>query len=452
MGNFLRSLFGSKKSVSKIKTQMQSRRLELIGLEERVVPTVTASFSGNTLLLASDASDTFTVSSDASGVVSITGNSITVTGNSGVSVNGSNNSYTVAVTSGASNVKIISLTDTVSGGTNQTITLSGINSAAFNDDFGFSFGLGNGNDTLNLGGSIVLKGAGTFDTTNPGSGVDLINLGSSTDLTLTSASGAITLDAAGISSGSNTTYIVLQNNVTINSSSGLITFADDISSNTHKNLAVNSGTGTVTASGDLGLSSFELGNVTIISNSTSSSAISLQGIAANGDVILNGTGGISVGSSSDDIYAASVNAKSTAGDVSFNGYIETDGIGGFISEATSPTKATRMADYVYVSSGASALVIGNLISTSAAAIEVEYTGTINITGNVDAANSGNDLYLYAQNGAITIGGAVGSGTTAMGDLSLSGYGSASFTANGAVTVEYLYVTGFGTSVNFVEAV
>jgi fibronectin-binding autotransporter adhesin len=477
MKRFLSKLFGSKKSPSKIKPRMQSKRLELVGLEERVVPAVTASFSGNTLLLASDANDTFTVSSDASGVVSITGNSITVTGNSGVSVNGSNNSYTVAVTSGASNVKIISLTDTVSGGTNQTITLSNINSAAFNADFGFSFGLGNGDDTLNLGGSIVLKGAGTFDTTNPGSGVDLINLGSGTDLTLTSASGAITLDAAGITLNNNTTHIVLQNNATINSTSGSVTFAVGIISTTHKNLAVNSGTGTVTANVYLGYydnntsTSYELGNVTIISNSSSSSAISLQGIEVNGDVILNGTGGISAGNVLFDyIKAASVNAKSTAGDISFNGSIETDGIGGFTSEATSPTKATRIANEVYVGNGASALITGNLMTTgvnipipvsnttcvqpnTGPGITVGGAGNISITGKVDASASTNDLYLKALNGAITITGAVGSGSTAPDQLFVDGAGS--FTASSTITVGSLGVgllTPFATSVSFADAV
>ncbi|MFZ4609076.1 MAG: hypothetical protein ACOYNM_04640, partial [Gemmataceae bacterium] len=63
MSNFLRSLFGSKKSNLKIKPRMQSRRLELIGLEERVTPAVVASFSGNALTLLSDSNDTFSVSS-----------------------------------------------------------------------------------------------------------------------------------------------------------------------------------------------------------------------------------------------------------------------------------------------------------------------------------------------------------------------------------------------------
>lgn len=46
MSNFLRSLFGSKKSPSKIKPRMQSRRLELLGLEERVTPAVVSNATG----------------------------------------------------------------------------------------------------------------------------------------------------------------------------------------------------------------------------------------------------------------------------------------------------------------------------------------------------------------------------------------------------------------------
>jgi hypothetical protein len=46
MGNFFRSLFGPKKSNSKIKPRMQSRRLELIGLEERITPAVVSNATG----------------------------------------------------------------------------------------------------------------------------------------------------------------------------------------------------------------------------------------------------------------------------------------------------------------------------------------------------------------------------------------------------------------------
>lgn len=50
MRNFLRSLFGSKKSISKIKPRMQSRRLELLGLEERIVP-ATISVNNQTVVI-----------------------------------------------------------------------------------------------------------------------------------------------------------------------------------------------------------------------------------------------------------------------------------------------------------------------------------------------------------------------------------------------------------------
>ena len=93
-----------------------------------------------------------------------------------------------------------------------------------------------------------------------------------------------------------------------------------------------------------------------------------------------------------------------------------------------------------------------LVSTANNAPEIAVTGTatINITGKVDASVAGNDLDLAALNGAITIGGAVGSATTAMGDLIANG--NTTFTAKGAVTVEQLGLANFGTSISFAEAV
>ena len=50
MTGFFRSLFGSRKSASKIKTRMQTRRLELLGLEERIVP-ATISVNNQTVVI-----------------------------------------------------------------------------------------------------------------------------------------------------------------------------------------------------------------------------------------------------------------------------------------------------------------------------------------------------------------------------------------------------------------
>ena len=49
MSNFFRSLFGAKKAakiVQVAKSRMQTRRLELIGLEERITPAVVSNATG----------------------------------------------------------------------------------------------------------------------------------------------------------------------------------------------------------------------------------------------------------------------------------------------------------------------------------------------------------------------------------------------------------------------
>ena len=50
MSNFLKSLFGAKKAAKVTKSRMQTRRLELIGLEERITPAATLSLSAGGVL------------------------------------------------------------------------------------------------------------------------------------------------------------------------------------------------------------------------------------------------------------------------------------------------------------------------------------------------------------------------------------------------------------------
>jgi len=445
MSNFLRSLFGSKKSNSKIKPRLQSRRLELLGLEERITPAVTASFSSGTLLLANDSTtETFTVTSDANGVISITGTTVTQGGNVTV-VAGSTS--TITVDSGAGGAAAVSILSFTGGTSAEIITLSNINSTAFNTNFGISFALGAGDDTVKLGGSINLNGTGTFLITDPASGVDAVVLGQGSDLTLTSVSGAITLTPAGTGATNVTT---MSNNATINSTSGNITLGNNVVG-AGKNLSINSGTGTVAATGTLGLTT-ALGNLTITTTNATSSAISLAAVTAS-DVSLTGTGDVSV---SGVVSATSVNAKSSTGDVVFGNTVTTSAVNGFTSEATLATKATKIANAVTVGAGANALVTGNLISNNStlASITTSNVGNITITGNVDASVAGNNLTLSADSGAVSIIGNVGSSATAFGDLIANGTGI--FLASGTVNVggnlRVGQTTAFATSVTFADAV
>ena len=72
MSNFLKSLFGAKKAAKVTKSRMQTRRLELIGLEERVTP-ATVSVSGTDLLITLGAGENISDlnTSTASAVITV---------------------------------------------------------------------------------------------------------------------------------------------------------------------------------------------------------------------------------------------------------------------------------------------------------------------------------------------------------------------------------------------
>jgi hypothetical protein len=158
---------------------------------------------------------------------------------------------------------------------------------------------------------------------------------------------------------------------------------------------------------------------------------------------------------SGQIFVGSINAKSSTGDVIFGDTVVTQ-IGGFTSEATLATKATKIANLVTVNTGANALVIGNLIANNStlAAITTSGVGNITITGNVDASTADNDLTLTAGSGAVTLTGNVGSSAIALRDLIANGTGI--FLASGTVNVgrnlRVGQTTAFATSVTFADAV
>jgi hypothetical protein len=194
-----------------------------------------------------------------------------------------------------------------------------------------------------------------------------------------------------------------------------------------------------------------LGKLTITSTNATSSAISLAAVTA-GDVILTGTGDVSV---SGVVAVTSINAKSTAGDVIFGNTVTTSAVGGFVSEATLATKATKIANAVTVGAGANALVTGNLISNNPnlAAITTSGVGNITITGNVDASVAGNGLTLTAGSGLVSIIGNVGSSAPSFGTLTASGTGT--FLAAGTVTAGSIKLdqsNKFATSITFAKAV
>ena len=483
MGNFLRSLFGSKKSPSKIKPRLQSRRLELLGLEERVTPAVV---------------------SNATGIVTVTlgvGESIT---NLNAAYNASN--QLVINTIGVSN------TGSVNGVTYSS-SINGVNDIITVDDATFAGGIlglsvvGNtGTESVTVGGAInlVTDNNFPFNSLSIGSSVETLNVNAAiTAKAGTSTTGAVTLAATAVGIGStiNTTAgnISITGSVTLTAATTLTTTGGAIAITGAVNgafgLSTVSGSGAATITGIVGgtapvaalsinstgpigltgavtagtIATVGAGAVTLGGTVTSTGPINFAG-AVTGTTSVNvvagttatfgsavntpgvisvlGLGDLTFTGSVGNTSATSVTAKSLTGDVIFGNTVTSSTLGGFISEATSATKATKIANLVTLAAGANAVVTGNLISNNAtlAAITTSGVGNITITGNVDASVANNNLTLTAGS-AVTIGGNVGSSSTAMGDLISTGTGL--FLASGNVTTHCVNVSGFTTSITFV---
>jgi len=370
MGNFLRSLFGPKKSISKSKHRMQTRRLELLDLEDRITP-ATVSVSGTDVLITLGAGENISDLYTSTATAVITVNTV-----------GSANNTLVGTPTG-----VTAITNTVT-----------INTAAFTTFTG-----------------IQVLGSNTTNAVTVGAtGIDL---------------------SAVTTANTNQTVAI---NLSFNSGTGTLNVNGPIQPKNAGNVGLNSTTVTISGLGDITATT---GSVNITGNTITSAG----DVTSTGPLTLTGTGDVSV---SGLVSVASVNVKSSTGDVIFGNTVTTTGVDGFISEATLATKATKIAKAVTVGAGANALVTGNLIANNStlAAFTTSGVGNITITGNVDASVVNNNLTLTAGSGAITIGGNVGSSSPAMGDLVSSGTGL--FLASGNVTTHCVNVSGFTTSITF----
>jgi hypothetical protein len=517
MDNFLRSLFGSKKSPSKIKPRMQSRRLELIGLEERITPAVTASGASGILALTTSLGEDLTsvvVNADGTLTVSATtaaGAPIAVTAGSGASSLqvGTSNAYTIAYTNGGGTADVTSISlvgDTVG---NQDFTIAGMSIAGFAQaNVGLTVNMGadaTGIDTLNFTtATVTLKGSGALATSN----IDAINIAAAADIT--TGTGAVGISATTISTAGdvNTTTatgdvtytgaVTLTGNVVLTTTGGDTTITGAVVGGT-SNLTTSSGAGnfsitgavvagaiSVTSTGTIGFGaavtaasvatvSSSGGAVTLGGTVTTTGLVNFAGAVTGttsvnvvagttatfgstvntpGAISVLGLGDLTFTGSVGNTSATSVTAKSLTGDVIFGDTVTSSNLGGFISEATSVTKATKIANLVTLAANANAVVTGNLISNNAtlAAITTSGVGNITITGNVDASVANNALTLTAGS-AVSIGGNVGSGAIAFGTLTASGTGT--FLAAGTVTAGSIKLdqsNKFATSITFAKAV
>ena len=458
-----------------------SRRLELLGLEDRITPaTISVNGSNEVVIQLVGTEDISDLNTSINGSI-ITINTLGSSPNTGSGTGLTVNSGSILVNTGTGGLTgfagIKVLGDSGSGNTNDvTIGATGI-------DLSSAPGAANQSltidltqvtidqDTLTVQGPIKTKGSGNASLTSVF--VDIRANGAIT--TSSTGNAAITAlqenkTAANVTTANgNITFTgdtMLTGNVEINTTAGNVLFngrvyGDQITTGNF-GLKANAGSGTFTVVNDIGYrvitpsNIYPLSYLKVATTNASAQAISLNGSknqVDSGEVNLSAGGGITI---TGEVVATSVNASSTAGDISFGDQVQTSHIGGFTS-TTAADKATKIADAINVLNGASATINGNLVVNHAfnAIIDVTATGAISITGNVTAATAGNDFEFIVANGVIAVGGAIGTDAVPLGFFSASGNISSTlsaFTANGGVFSQEINLGNFGKSVDFAGAV
>lgn len=475
---FSKLFFGPVRKINPAKAI--SRRLELLGLEDRITPaTISVNGSNEVVIQLVGTEDISDLNTSINGSI-ITINTVGSFTNTGSGTGLTVNSDSILVNTGTggltgfAGIKVLGVSG--SGNRNDvTIGATGI-------DLSSAPGAANQSltidltqvtidqDTLTVQGPIKTKGSGNASLTSVF--VDIRANGAIT--TSSTGNAAITAlqenkTAANVTTANgNITFTgdtMLTGNVEINTTSGNVLFngrvyGDHVTTGNF-GLKANAGSGTFTVVNDIGYRvitppNFPLSYLKVATTNTSAQAISLNGSKIHvdsGEVSLSAGGGITIAG---EVVATSVNASSTAGDISFGDQVQTSHIGGFTS-TTAADKATKIAAAVNVLNGASATVNGNLVVNHAsnAIIDVTSTGSISITGNVTAATAGNNLQLSVANGAITIGGAIGTDAVPLGDFSSGGNSGSTlsaFTVTGPVFAKNIALNSFGKSVSFAEAV
>ena len=279
MSNFLKSLFGAKKAAKFTKSRMQTRRLELIGLEERITPTATLAFGSGVLSLTATSAEALTVSASgqvltftATGAITATGIAgATGTGTSTVTVDLSNVAYAGSL------LNLISLNGAATA-VNSTLTVNGaldLTAVTGTTSIGLSLlddSTGDNDAFINFG--VKTKGAGgvTVDVNNTGSLITIAALG---DITTTTGAVAIGTTASTISTAGDVT-----------TTSGAIGYTGAVTLTGNVATTSTLAAGNLSITGALALSTFNftanqgLGNVNAFTGAvTGSGALSLTGAA-----------------------------------------------------------------------------------------------------------------------------------------------------------------------------
>jgi len=482
MSNFLRSLFGSKKSNPKIKPRMQSRRLELIGLEERITPAATITNVNGILTISLAAGDTITnlnalYNSSNDLVINTVGNANIATGlPTGVAVSSSSGTLNDVITvtdttfvNGILGISVVGSTGIESVTVGGAINLSTNNQSATN-----SLSIGTTLETLNVNAAITTLGAtpgisgaslaatavtigaaGIINTTTGNVGISGVISTAGNVITttgLTTYTGAVTLTGnVAIGNGSTTTGGVNFTS-TVNGLFGITTTA--------------SGAAPVTFGGIVG-GTTPVGALAIASTGTISfgAAVNAASIAQTlaGAVTLGGavntTGAISFAGTVDGASSSSViSVTSTNDSIAFESTVgaTSANANGITINAITPTKTISLGGNVSAANNSNIAFNGDVLvtkSASALAVTSQGNGNISFSSKVDASVSGNDLTLTAGSGVVTLTGNVGSANAFFGTLTASGTGT--FLAAGTVAAGSIKLdqsNKFATSITFAKAV
>ena len=482
MSNFLRSLFGSKKSNPKIKPRMQSRRLELIGLEERITPAATITNVNGILTISLAAGDTITnlnalYNSSNDLVINTVGNANIATGlPTGVAVSSSSGTLNDVITvtdttfvNGILGISVVGSTGIESVTVGGAINLSTNNLSATN-----SLSIGTTLETLNVNAAITTLGAtpgisgaslaatavtigaaGIINTTTGNVGISGVISTAGNVITttgLTTYTGAVTLTGnVAIGNGSTTTGGVNFTS-TVNGLFGITTTA--------------SGAAPVTFGGIVG-GTTPVGALAIASTGTISfgAAVNAASIAQTlaGAVTLGGavntTGAISFAGTVDGASSSSViSVTSTNDSIAFESTVgaTSANANGITINAITPTKTISLGGNVSAANNSNIAFNGDVLvtkSASALAVTSQGNGNISFSSKVDASVSGNDLTLTAGSGVVTLTGNVGSANAFFGTLTASGTGT--FLAAGTVAAGSIKLdqsNKFATSITFAKAV
>ena len=424
MSNFLKSLFGAKKAAKVTKSRMQPRRLELIGLEERIVPAITPSFVGTAVAITTSAAESLNITVNADG--SITNDTAFATGVSGFTY--SNGNLTIAVAAGANTVTGLNLVADNVGAGAQVFAISGINSSSLNANFGVSVDMTGaaGTDTLNVNGAVTLKGSGALVNTN----IDAINIASAG--VITAATGAVGISAGNINTAGNVTTtsgaitytgaVTLTGNVTTTSTlaGGNLSVVGASLALAGFNFTANQGLGNVTgfSGGVSGIGSLTLTGAVV---SSGAGAINITG---NGELNAKATTGDLTFSNT--VSAPTVKATSDLGNVIFSNTVAST-VGKIEVSAVTATKAISIANTVTGANNSNITLNGDVLSNNgiAATLTSSGNGVISIVGKVSASVAGNDFTINGA-GAVSISGVVDS---TIGDFTVSGTGTLSLGNN-----------------------